>query len=101
MAPEVLTSNKYNPLVSDVWSMGVVLFLLLQNRFPFHDHDYKALRKSQLAREYKISKSLSAPCKKILEAHLNPNQSTRIIMNEVLQHEWFGPDKASILADDS
>ena len=96
MAPEVLATKKYDPLVSDVWSMGVVLHLLLHDRFPFNDRDWKALQKAQMAREYKISKSLSPPCKNLLMAHFNPNPSMRISMVEILQHEWFGSDKTSI-----
>ena len=35
VAPEVLKSQPYNPLISDVWSMGIVLYVLVQSRLPF------------------------------------------------------------------
>ncbi|KAH9409619.1 PREDICTED: testis-specific serine/threonine-protein kinase 2-like [Rhagoletis zephyria] len=96
LAPEVLKAEKYNPLLSDVWSIGVVLFVLLQDRFPFNDRDWKSLRKSQLERSYYVSSRLSASCKDIIHAHLNPNPSTRANMMELLQHEWLGADKTSL-----
>lgn len=74
----------------------MVLFVLLQDRFPFNDRDWKSLRKSQLERNYHVSSRLSASCKDIITAHLNPNPSTRANMMELLQHEWLGSDKTSL-----
>ena len=95
IAPEVLKSEKYNPLLSDVWSMGVVLYVLVMNRLPFSDKDSKQLLKSQLSRDYKLAKSLSCACKDLIEQHLNPNASTRMNMNDVFQHEWFDAEKST------
>ncbi|XP_055010315.1 testis-specific serine/threonine-protein kinase 1-like [Boleophthalmus pectinirostris] len=35
IAPEILRSLAYNPVVTDVWSMGVILFKMLYDAFPF------------------------------------------------------------------
>lgn len=89
IAPEVLKSVKYDPILSDIWSMGVVLYVLVMNKLPFSDKDSKQLLKSQLSRDYKLSKSLSTGCKDIIQLHLDPNTSTRVNMNDIFQHEWF------------
>lgn len=89
VAPEVLQSQPYNPLISDVWSMGVVLYVLVNNRLPFKDRDTKNLLKNQLERSYKMVKPISNQLKDLINQHLNPNPATRINMNEVMQHEWF------------
>ena len=63
VAPEVLKSQPYNPMISDVWSTGVVLYVLVNNRLPFGDRDTKKLLKSQLDRAYKWVKTVSAELK--------------------------------------
>ena len=35
-SPEILFNKGYNPLKADTWAMGVVLYILLHNKFPFH-----------------------------------------------------------------
>ena len=58
VAPEVLKSQPYNPFVSDVWSMGVVLYVMVQSRLPFSDRDSKKLQQAQLSRDYKVRMEL-------------------------------------------
>lgn len=71
--------------------MGVVLYVMVQSRLPFSDRDSKKLQQAQLSRDYKFVKpSLSKACKDLINLHLNPNASTRVNMDEVLAHKWFG-----------
>jgi len=95
-APEVLKSEPYNPLLSDVWSMGVVLYVLVQNRLPFSDRDTKKLLQAQMVRDYKYVKPLSSQCKDLINRHFNPNPSTRVNMNDVFEHEWFENNHESV-----
>ncbi|KPM03558.1 protein kinase-like protein 5 [Sarcoptes scabiei] len=95
VAPEVLKSQPYNPLISDVWSMGVVMYVLLNNRLPFPERDTKKLLRDQLNQSYRFVKTISKQCQDLISLHLNPNPSTRITMNEIFQHEWFGEQKNS------
>ncbi len=37
MAPEIFTSNDGYSFEVDVWSLGIIAFLLLCGRFPFED----------------------------------------------------------------
>lgn len=39
--------------------------------------------------------SLSKSCKDLINLHLNPNAATRVNMDEVLAHKWFGRGQAS------
>ena len=101
VAPEVLKSQPYNPMVSDVWSMGVVLYVLVNNRLPFSDRDTKKLLKSQLEKNYKFIKPLSNDLKDLINLHLNSNPATRINMIEVLSHAWFGAEGRALVRNES
>ncbi|KAI2797004.1 protein serine threonine kinase [Blomia tropicalis] len=92
VAPEVLKAQPYNALISDVWSMGVVLFVLVNNRLPFGDRDTKKLLASQLDKNYKFVKNVSKQLRDLVEIHLTPDPNNRPKMEDILAHEWFDVD---------
>jgi 5'-AMP-activated protein kinase catalytic alpha subunit len=38
-SPEMVAGNRYDPIKSDIWSTGVILFALLCGFLPFDDPD--------------------------------------------------------------
>lgn len=44
-SPEILKGIPYRPQLSDIWSMGVVLFAMVYGRLPFDDTKYTLLLK--------------------------------------------------------
>lgn len=47
-SPLLATKTPYNPFKADVWALGVVLYAMLNNRFPFHFQDIKQLHREQM-----------------------------------------------------
>lgn len=51
-APEVVNGTPYNPKLSDVWSLGIILFIMLNASMPFDDSNLRKLLKDQMTRNW-------------------------------------------------
>ena len=52
--PEVVHGNPYDPKLADLWSLGVVLFIMLNKSMPFDDSSLRKLYDCQMSRGWKI-----------------------------------------------
>ena len=99
IAPEVL-KKKYDEKC-DLWSCGVILYILLSGRPPFGGENDKQIMESVTSGKYdlhmapfnKVSKSCIDLIKKLLE--LDPQK--RISAQEALSHKWFKENKSKEL----
>ncbi|KAH7100392.1 Pkinase-domain-containing protein [Auriculariales sp. MPI-PUGE-AT-0066] len=88
-APELLNAKVYTGPEVDVWSFGVVLYVLVCGKVPFDDQSMPALH-AKIKRgvvEYPVW--LSADCKALLARILVTNPSLRATMHEVTHHPWM------------
>ena len=97
IAPEVLTpgsTSQYNGQIADVWSCGVLLYVMLVGSYPFEDpNDARNLRKSiqrTLACKYSFPSNvaISEECKHLL-SRIFVLCDKRITIQEIRQHPWF------------
>jgi len=66
-APEIVEAKKsYNPLFSDLWSCGVILFAMLCGYLPFCDADTHTLYKKIMSCNYKIPPHVNASAKNLI-----------------------------------
>lgn len=93
MAPEVF-QGKYNEKC-DIWSCGVILYILLSGRAPFYSKDQKELiemiTKSSISFAFPEFDNVSSQAKDLMNKMV-VDQEKRISASEVLQHEWFNYD---------
>ena len=94
-APEVLQGIKYNALKSDLWSLGVVIFMMLQRKYPFSDTRPRELLKEQLSRNitYSGDISLTENSKILIENLLQPDVKKRYSAEDVLKSAWITSDR--------
>ncbi|KAJ7074740.1 CAMK/CAMKL/Kin1 protein kinase [Mycena amicta] len=88
-APELLNAKVYTGPEVDVWSFGVVLYVLVCGRVPFDDQSMPALH-AKIKRglvEYPVW--LSSECKHILSRMLVTNPALRAPLHEILNHPWM------------
>ncbi|MQM20648.1 hypothetical protein Taro_053672 [Colocasia esculenta] len=89
VAPEVINNKGYDGAKADLWSCGVILFVLMAGYLPFEDSNLVALYKKIFKAEFNCPSWFSSSAKKLLKRILDPNPVTRITIAEVIQNEWF------------
>lgn len=104
VAPEVLMGRVYNEKV-DVWSCGVILYIMLAGVPPFYGdgptETFEAVLRGNVRFPPKLFRSVSPEAKDLLRKMLCRDVSRRFSSEQVLMHEWIinGGEQASIAAD--
>lgn len=88
-APELLNAKAYTGPEVDIWSFGVVLYVLVCGKVPFDDQHMPALHAKIKRGIVDYPHWLSVECKHILSRMLVVNPSHRAPLSEVLRHAWM------------
>ncbi|GAB4859284.1 CBL-interacting serine/threonine-protein kinase 3 [Ancistrocladus abbreviatus] len=100
VAPEVLNDRGYDGATADLWSCGVILFVLFAGYLPFDDSNLMNLYKKISAAEFTCPPWLSFSARKLITRILDPDPMTRITIPEILEDEWFKKDYKPPVFDD-
>lgn len=94
-APEIVTGFTYSQMC-DVWSAGIIMYVLLYGRFPFYAVLQETVRELICHHEpdYEYIKT-SSEAIDLLKKMLEKNTAHRITASEVLQHPWLTGRKMS------
>lgn len=104
-SPEIVCGVPYNPKLADVWSLGVILYIMLNGRMPFNDESVMALLRNQIFKNWafqpKIRDTLSESVKNLIRGILEPDITQRLNLDRVISHEWLQnkKDKSSSLSE--
>ncbi|KAF8996685.1 Pkinase-domain-containing protein [Hymenopellis radicata] len=92
VAPEVLTNQGHGKPV-DIWSTGIITYVLLCGYSPFRSEDIKTLiRETTVAKiEFhdRYWKNVSASAKAFITALLHPDPVLRLTAQQALEHAWL------------
>lgn len=90
VAPEVWLGRGYG-VEADLWSIGVVMFMMLTNTPPFFEETRHNLETSIMCGSYTVP-STSVKSRILLKQLLTLNPSKRITPTLALENSWFGID---------
>ena len=88
-APEMIRGVEYRGINTDIWSSGIILYLMLCKKFPFNDKNNSKLYQKILSGKFIIPNYLSNEAKDIIIKLLKVNPQERISMSEIKNHPWF------------
>ncbi|OQR93750.1 calcium/calmodulin-dependent protein kinase [Thraustotheca clavata] len=92
VAPEILKGESYGKTV-DIWSIGVITFILLCGYPPFHDENQKRLFNAIKIGAFKFESpywdSVSAEAKDFISKMLVVNPAERFTADQLLEHVWL------------
>lgn len=89
-SPEVLLGIPYDPKKYDVWSLGVVLYVMVTGCMPFDDSDIAGLpRRQKRGVLYPDGLELSERCKALIAELLQFSPSARPSAGQVARNGWL------------
>ena len=88
-APEMIKGMEYHGINTDIWSSGIILYLMLCKQFPFNDTNNSKLYQKILSGKFLIPNYLSNEAKDLINNLLKVNPQERIKINEIKNHPWF------------
>ncbi|CAH1250543.1 serine/threonine-protein kinase 33-like isoform X5 [Branchiostoma lanceolatum] len=91
MAPEVLNNHDYSQQC-DVWSIGVIMYMLLAGHPPFFAKEeeklYDLIKKGELDFSEPVWEDISEDAKSILSSMLRVDPAHRLTASQILDHPW-------------
>jgi len=89
VAPEVIGKKGYDGAKADIWSCGVILFVLLAGYLPFQDDNLVAMYRKIYKGDFKCPQWFSPESRRLITKLLDPNPSTRITSSKIMDSSWF------------
>ncbi|XP_062053596.1 serine/threonine-protein kinase MARK2-like [Lepus europaeus] len=99
-APEVFRGEAYDAFKADMWSLGVVLFAMLEATLPFPGKDTdKVLQDAVLCGIYMVPRGISSALQELLAWLLTVDASGRPSAEDARTHGWFSPGREAAKED--
>ena len=93
VAPEVLAKRGYNGVPADIWSCGIILYVMVTGTLPFDDDDDPgALFDTIQNGNYRVPDHVTPEANNLLERLLTKDPMKRITLDNVVEHKWFRKD---------
>ncbi|ESO88405.1 hypothetical protein LOTGIDRAFT_126136, partial [Lottia gigantea] len=91
-APEVFEGKKYLGPQIDIWSLGVVLYVLVCGALPFDGPNLPSLRDRVLSGRFRIPFFMSTECEQLIRKMLVLDPNKRYTIQQIKSHRWMQID---------
>ncbi|XP_022368578.1 serine/threonine-protein kinase SIK3 isoform X1 [Enhydra lutris kenyoni] len=88
-APELFEGKEYDGPKVDIWSLGVVLYVLVCGALPFDGSTLQNLRARVLSGKFRIPFFMSTECEHLIRHMLVLDPSKRLSMEQICKHKWM------------
>ncbi|XP_026466563.1 uncharacterized protein LOC113370108 isoform X3 [Ctenocephalides felis] len=88
-APELFQGLEYDGPKADIWSLGIVLYVLVCGALPFDGKTLQELRTAVISGKVRIPYFMSQECEHLIRHMLVVDPDKRMSLEHVLQHKWM------------
>lgn len=89
-SPETLSGHPYNPFKSDIWSSGVLLYVMVTGMIPWSTTRNNTQLFAQIKKgQYTTPSYLSDSCRDLISKMMCVDCQKRITIDEILAHPWM------------
>ncbi|XP_038635263.1 serine/threonine-protein kinase SIK3 homolog isoform X1 [Scyliorhinus canicula] len=88
-APELFEGKEYDGPKVDIWSLGVVLYVLVCGALPFDGSTLQNLRARVLSGKFRIPFFMSTECEHLIRHMLVLDPSKRLSVEQICKHKWM------------
>jgi len=88
-APEMILGNRYNGLMVDIWSSGIILFAMVFGFLPFDEPSQDVLYQKITKGKYTVPSCSSERFQDFIKRILTTDPKKRINLDEIKIHPWF------------
>ncbi|XP_075046480.1 serine/threonine-protein kinase SIK3 isoform X2 [Mixophyes fleayi] len=88
-APELFEGKEYEGPKVDIWSLGVVLYVLVCGALPFDGSTLQNLRARVLSGKFRIPFFMSTECEHLIRHMLVLEPTRRLSMEQICKHKWM------------
>lgn len=91
LSPDILSGKPYNPKQHDIWTMGVVLYVMAYNEYPFEaeNDDYKVLYQKIRTQEPKYNSTVPEHINTLIKGMLCKNPKKRLNIDQITRMIFF------------
>ncbi|WCJ30378.1 CBL-interacting protein kinase 25 [Euphorbia peplus] len=89
VAPEVLRKKGYDGSKADIWSCGVILYVLLAGFLPFQDENIMKMYRKVFKAEFESPPWFSTEAKRLISRLLVADPDRRITIPAIMRLPWF------------
>ncbi|KAJ8415702.1 hypothetical protein AAFF_G00402590 [Aldrovandia affinis] len=88
-APEILLGDEYDAPAVDIWSLGVILFMLVCGQPPFQEANDSETLTMIMDCKYTVPPHVSSACKDLIDLMLQRDPKRRASLEEIEEHAWL------------
>jgi serine/threonine protein kinase len=87
--PEMLTSGSYDPQAVDIWSLGILLYVMVIGAFPYPPGDHTILKKAICSGKLRYPRGMNSNVRQLVREMTRVNPKERPSVDVILKSSFF------------